>query len=138
MTDSEREHQAPDPYSHEPVMVREILDAFAPIAGGVVLDATVGGGGHARAILEAHDDVTLVGLDRDDDALAAAADALAAFGDRVVLRRSSFDRLSHECHALGIDLAPRREPRHCISFLSTTGTGHAARVDFQGSMGYGW
>jgi 16S rRNA (cytosine1402-N4)-methyltransferase len=103
MTDSEREHHATDPYSHEPVMVREILDALAPITGGVVLDATVGGGGHARAILQAHDDVTLVGLDRDDDALAAAADALASFGDRVVLRRSGFDRLAAECQALGVD-----------------------------------
>ena len=81
MTEPEREQPAAEhPFTHEPVMLAEVLDAFAPIPAGVVVDATVGGGGHARAILEAHDDVTLVGLDRDDDALAAAAEALADAG----------------------------------------------------------
>ena len=103
MTEPEREHNPSDPFTHDPVMLNEILDAFAPIAAGVVVDATVGGGGHARAILQAHDDVSLVGLDRDDDALEAAAAALAGFGDRVMLRRSSFDRVVAECHALGVD-----------------------------------
>ena len=104
MTDPEREQtSAEHPFIHEPVMLAEVLDAFAPIPAGVVVDATVGGGGHARAILEAHADVTLVGLDRDDDALAAAAETLAGFGDRVMLRRSGFDRLAAECQALGID-----------------------------------
>ena len=104
MTEPERdETTAVHPFIHEPVMLAEVLDAFAPIPAGVVVDATVGGGGHARAILEAHDDVTLVGLDRDDDALAAAAEALASFGDRVMLRRSSFDRVAAECQALGVE-----------------------------------
>src|SRR5438132_562862 len=104
MTEPERdETSAEHPFSHAPVMLAEVLAAFAPIAAGVVVDATVGGGGHARAILEAHADVSLVGLDRDDDALAAAADALSGFGDRVMLRRSSFDRVAQECHALGVD-----------------------------------
>jgi len=104
MTEPEREQTPPDPpFTHEPVMLAEILDALAPIPAGVVVDATVGGGGHARAILQAHDDVTLVGLDRDDDALAAAAETLASFGDRVMLRRSGFDRVAAELQALGID-----------------------------------
>lgn len=103
MTEPEREHNSSDPFTHEPVMLHEILAAFAPIDAGVVVDATVGGGGHARAILQAHDDVSLVGLDRDDDALTAAAAALAGFGDRVMLRRSTFDRVAAECHALGVD-----------------------------------
>src|SRR5687768_10554485 len=104
MTEPDREEtSAEHPFIHEPVMLAEVLAAFAPIPAGVVVDATVGGGGHARAILEAHDDITLVGLDRNDEALAAAADTLAAFGDRVMLRRSSFDRVAAECHALGVD-----------------------------------
>lgn len=104
MTEPERDQtSAEQPFIHEPVMLAEVLDAFAPIPSGVVVDATVGGGGHARAILQAHTDVTLVGLDRDDDALAAAAETLADFGDRVTLRRSSFDRIAAELDALGVD-----------------------------------
>src|SRR5205814_5149011 len=104
MTEPERDQtSAEQPFIHEPVMLAEVLDAFASIPSGVVVDATVGGGGHARAILQSHTDVTLVGLDRDDDALAAAAETLASFGDRVMLRRSGFDRVADELQALGID-----------------------------------
>jgi len=54
MTEPERESTAAEhPFIHEPVMLAEVLAAFAPIPAGVVVDATVGGGGHARAILEA-------------------------------------------------------------------------------------
>jgi 16S rRNA (cytosine1402-N4)-methyltransferase len=81
-------------FQHEPVMVQRIVELFAPVPGGIVLDATVGGGGHARALLEAHPHLELIGLDQDDDALAAAAEVLAPFGDRVTLVHARFDRLS--------------------------------------------
>ena len=77
-------------------MVDEIVAAFAPVPAGVLLDCTVGGGGHAAAVLAARPDLTLVGLDRDDAALAAAAEALAPFGDRVTLRRARFDELTDD------------------------------------------
>ena len=63
-------------------------------ARGVLVDATVGGGGHARLLLEARPDLLLVGIDRDPAALAAAAEALAPFGDRVTLRHARFDHLN--------------------------------------------
>jgi 16S rRNA (cytosine1402-N4)-methyltransferase len=88
-------------FAHEPVMLAEVLGVFAPIDAGVIVDATVGAGGHSRAILEAHDDVSVIGLDRDPAALAAAARGLAPFADRVTLARTSFDRLADTLHELG-------------------------------------
>jgi 16S rRNA (cytosine1402-N4)-methyltransferase len=69
-----------------------------------VVDATVGGGGHAQALLEAHPHIRLVGLDQDADALAVAERALRAFGPRAVLRRARFDRLRDTCEELGHDV----------------------------------
>jgi 16S rRNA (cytosine1402-N4)-methyltransferase len=80
-------------FIHHPVLVELIVELFRPVPPGVVVDTTVGGGGHARAILEARDDLTLVAIDRDLDALAAAADRLAPFGERITLRHARFDAL---------------------------------------------
>ena len=52
-------------FSHLPVMVAEVVELFAPVPPGVVLDATVGGGGHASAILDRLPDLSVVGLDQD-------------------------------------------------------------------------
>jgi len=90
-------------FEHRPVMVDEIVAAFEPVPPGVAVDCTVGGGGHAAALLSARPDVRLVGLDQDDTALAAAAEALAPFGDRVTLRRARFDDLIPTLEALGHD-----------------------------------
>jgi 16S rRNA (cytosine1402-N4)-methyltransferase len=96
------EERATAPFAHRPVMLDEVLEVFAPLDHGILVDATVGGGGHARALLEAHDGLSLVGLDRDRDALDAAAVALAGFGDRVTLRHATFDRIADELAALGL------------------------------------
>jgi 16S rRNA (cytosine1402-N4)-methyltransferase len=80
-------------FQHRPVMLDEILRAFSTIPSGAVIDATLGGAGHASAILRARDDLTLIGLDRDQRALAAARERLAEFGDRVALHHVRFDRL---------------------------------------------
>ena len=79
---------------HEPVMAEEVVDLFRPIPPGLVVDATVGLGGHARALLGALDHIRVLGLDRDADALALAAVALAPYGDRAVVRRARFDQLA--------------------------------------------
>lgn len=97
-----------NPFRHEPVMVDEVLSAIVPAleAGApdppVVVDATVGGGGHSRAILEANADVRVLGLDRDRDALAAAEAELDHFRARVTLRQRPFAALTDALDELGI------------------------------------
>jgi 16S rRNA (cytosine1402-N4)-methyltransferase len=80
-------------FHHIPVLAEQIVEIFRPVPPGWVVDATVGGGGHARLLLESRPDLHLLGLDRDRRALAAAAEVLAPFGDRVTLRHTRFDRL---------------------------------------------
>jgi 16S rRNA (cytosine1402-N4)-methyltransferase len=80
-------------YEHRPVMGRAVVEVFEPVPTGVVVDATVGGGGHARLLLEARPDLTLLGLDRDADAVAAARDGLSDFGDRVRVVHGGFEHL---------------------------------------------
>src|SRR5262245_18790667 len=91
------------PFHHRPVMADEVVELFRKVPPGVVVDATVGGGGHARRLLEARPDLRLLGLDRDPRALEAAAAALASFGDRVTLVRSRFDHLERIMSELAID-----------------------------------
>jgi 16S rRNA (cytosine1402-N4)-methyltransferase len=82
------------PFSHRPVMVGEIVAALAPVPPGWVLDATVGGAGHAVALLQAHAHLSVVGLDQDPAAVEAAGVALAPFGGRARVVRARFDRLA--------------------------------------------
>src|SRR5262245_45140936 len=87
---------------HLPVLVAETLAWLAPRRGGVFVDATVGLGGHAEALLEASPGVELVGIDRDDAALARAAQRLARFGPRVRLVRANFHLLAQTLAGSGI------------------------------------
>lgn len=78
-------------FEHRPVLADEVVDLLGAAAGGVVVDATVGGGGHADRLLSALGPPTrLLGLDRDPAALRAAAARLRTFEDRFVLRRRDF------------------------------------------------
>jgi 16S rRNA (cytosine1402-N4)-methyltransferase len=90
-------------FEHRPVLVDLVVELFAPVPAGVVVDATLGGGGHAEALLEAHPHLSLVGIDQDPDAVAAAGARLARFGDRVAVRRTRFDELSDVLAELGHD-----------------------------------
>lgn len=90
-------------FEHRPVMVDEIVAALATVPAGVAVDCTVGGGGHAAALLTAHPQLVLIGLDQDDAALAAAAERLAPFGDRARLVRARFDQLHTTLEELGHD-----------------------------------
>lgn len=81
-------------FTHEPVMLTEILDVFSGLSGGVFLDATLGGAGHAHAVLEAHPNIELLGIDRDEHALAFARERLSVFSERVTLRHARFDRVA--------------------------------------------
>ena len=75
---------------HTPVLVREVLALLEPERGGQFVDGTVGGGGHARALLERAPGLHLVAVDRDPGALAEAERALASFGGRVRFLVSDF------------------------------------------------
>jgi len=80
---------------HLPVMVDEVLESLAPVPGSFQIDATVGGGGHSRRILEASSpDGRLLGLDADQAAIARTRARLADFGDRLTLRQSNFEHLA--------------------------------------------
>ena len=83
-------------FVHEPVMKDEILSVFADMSAGTFLDATLGGAGHATAVLLAHPNVLLLGVDQDDVALASARHTLdtAGVGERATLRRARFDAVS--------------------------------------------
>ncbi len=96
--------QPPEPFGHRPVMVDEVVGLLAPAPSGTVVDATVGGGGHARALLEAADHLAVLGLDRDPVAVAAATLALAPFGARARVRRARFDRLREVALAERLDV----------------------------------
>jgi 16S rRNA (cytosine1402-N4)-methyltransferase len=80
-------------FAHRPVMQDEIVDVFREVPAGVVLDATLGAGGHSEAILDSRADLRVLGLDRDPEALAAATARLARFGDRMLTHRCRFDDL---------------------------------------------
>jgi len=86
-------------FAHQPVMATEVVDLFATVPPGVVVDGTVGGGGHAAAVLAAHPHLGVLGLDRDPDALDAAGRRLRPFGNRAVLRHARFGDLGAEVAA---------------------------------------
>ena len=79
---------------HRPVLVDEVVELCRALPAGVVVDATLGGGGHAAAILDALTHVRILGIDRDPEARAAAAARLAAFGDRSRIASASFADLT--------------------------------------------
>lgn len=79
---------------HHPVLLQEVLRLFAPVAAeGVIVDATVGLGGHAEALLSRYPRIRLIGIDRDSRALALAGERLRGFGERVRLVEDRYERL---------------------------------------------
>jgi len=78
-------------FVHQTVLLRETVEGIVPRSGGVYVDATLGGAGHAYAILEASaPDGVLYGIDRDPTALAAARERLSPFGARAVVLHGTF------------------------------------------------
>ena len=89
-------------FHHLPVMVDEIVGLFGGAPAGFVLDATLGGGGHAERLLERHLHLSVLGIDRDRVALEAAQRRLARFGDRLRVYHCRFDLLDVAMEALNI------------------------------------
>lgn len=87
-------------------MLERCLELLAPAAsqpGAVFVDATLGMGGHTQALLEAHEDLTIIGLDRDAEALQLAQRRLAPFGERVKLVHTVYDDIVGAVGSLGYD-----------------------------------
>jgi 16S rRNA (cytosine1402-N4)-methyltransferase len=84
------------PFLHQSVLAAAVLEAFVSLppapdgAPPLLIDCTLGGGGHSALLLEAHPDWQLIGLDQDPTARAAAAAQLASYGDRVRIEAANF------------------------------------------------
>ena len=91
---------------HTPVMLERCVELLAPALqhdGAILVDATLGMGGHSEAFLERLPHIRLIGLDRDTDALRIAGERLARFGDRVTLVHTVYDAIgTHAEGASGI------------------------------------
>lgn len=114
---------------HTPVLLEEALALLAPASGGTFVDATLGGGGHARAILErSGPDGRCIGIDADADALNEASRHLGGFGNRFmpvhgnfgmlddVLRRCSVEKADGILFDLGVSSHQLDAPGRGFSF----------------------
>ncbi|WP_376716619.1 16S rRNA (cytosine(1402)-N(4))-methyltransferase RsmH [Microbacterium aquilitoris] len=93
---------------HTPVLLDRCVELLAPALqrdGAVVVDATLGMGGHSEALLERFPAVHLIGLDRDTDALRIAGERLARFGDRVTLVHTVYDGIADAVRGAGFSHA---------------------------------
>ncbi|MBI4082811.1 MAG: 16S rRNA (cytosine(1402)-N(4))-methyltransferase RsmH [Candidatus Lambdaproteobacteria bacterium] len=89
-------------FVHAPVLLEEVL-AFVPADARMAVDATLGGGGHAEALLRRFPAVELFGCDRDPEAVEAARARLEPFAGRVLVRRLRFSELPHHVLAESVD-----------------------------------
>ncbi len=95
---------APEPQRHRPVMLPEVLEYLRPVPGAVIVDATVGYGGHAKEIVNrTMPGGRLVGIDKDSEALAHAASVLEQHRDRVSLEQGDYAEIPEMLARLGID-----------------------------------
>jgi len=91
---------------HTPVLLERTLELLGPALsrpGAVVVDATLGMGGHSEAMLQRFPELTVVGLDRDTEALQIAGDRLRPFGDRARLVHTRYDGVADALDGLGIE-----------------------------------
>ena len=89
-------------FHHVSVLLEECIDALNIQPDGIYVDGTLGGAGHSSRIAARLTTGLLIGIDRDEIALAAAAERLAPYGDRVKLVHSNFSRLDEVLEELGI------------------------------------
>jgi len=88
-------------FFHEPVMMKEVVDALVVSRTGIYVDGTVGGAGHSYAILK-NTEALLIGIDRDEEALRFAEKRLTEFGSRKILIKENFAHLDHILKSLNI------------------------------------
>ena len=97
--------KASDETFHRPVMVNEVLAQFEPAKDGEIMDGTVGGGGHSRALLERYRACRVIAVDQDPEALEAAKALLLSYIDRVSFKEARFHETAVEAGAQGPSLA---------------------------------
>jgi len=104
MPEQPRERTARTPDGHVPVLRERVVTLLAAAAtpGGVIVDATLGMGGHALALLEALPQTQIVGIDRDPQALALATARLASYADRLSTVHATYDELPELLERLGL------------------------------------
>lgn len=90
-------------FAHRPVLLDETVDLLNCSSGGLFVDGTLGGGGHAAWLLKKCPQARLIGIDRDEDALAAAKKSLEAYGERLTLVRDNFRNMAEILRGLGVE-----------------------------------
>jgi 16S rRNA (cytosine1402-N4)-methyltransferase len=88
---------------HRPVLVTEVLDLLTEVGPHLLLDATAGLGGHARALLESFLEARVVAMDTDAETLEVARERLAAFGERITFHHAAFADLEGVLDREGVD-----------------------------------
>ena len=88
---------------HQPVLLAETLKLLKPQADEIFVDATLGLGGHAEAILSASNKTQLLGIDQDREAIAFAGERLEKFGDRIRIIHANFSAIKQVLKSAGIE-----------------------------------
>jgi len=81
---------------HVPVLYREVCDVLRDVKGGIVIDCTMGYGGHSSLILEANPNIELIAIDQDAAAIEFSTQRLAQYGSRVSIRKGRFSQVIKE------------------------------------------
>jgi 16S rRNA (cytosine1402-N4)-methyltransferase len=81
---------------HIPVLYREVVSAFEGSEEGIIVDCTMGYGGHSSLLLDAYPNITLIGIDQDQTAIDFSTQRLAKYGDRVIIKKGRFSDVIKE------------------------------------------
>ena len=81
---------------HVPVLYREVIEAFSDIEDGIIIDCTMGYGGHSSMLLDANPNISLIAIDQDQTAIDFSTERLAKYGDRVEIRKGRFSNVIKE------------------------------------------
>lgn len=81
---------------HVPVLYTQVLDVFSDIEDGIIIDCTMGYGGHSSMILDANENIKLIGIDQDQTAIDFSTQRLEKYGDRVEIKKGRFSSVIKE------------------------------------------
>ncbi|MDY0117774.1 MAG: 16S rRNA (cytosine(1402)-N(4))-methyltransferase RsmH [Sulfurimonadaceae bacterium] len=81
---------------HIPVLYNEVIETFQTIESGIVIDCTLGYGGHTSMLLEANPNIKMIGIDQDQTAIDFSTKRVAPFGERVSIKKGRFSKMIEE------------------------------------------